>query len=176
MYVQLYTSLYQEIMVVDEKFLHEVKGKFILDIFYAASLHRLSIIKPQEEGVWRVHTWPNLAITGIPTVSGWWKWLQYKIRPRGTNSVNFRKIVCLRNELEKIPVIPVMTSWITWPLTYNHQYWNQPTYWAWAHLVKIWWWYGKKCDQNPPNNGFQTSGHMDKQTRQTHILGDLIAE
>ena len=63
--IQLHSCFLYQIMVVDEKFLHEVEDKFILDNFLAASLHRLSIIKPQEEGVWRVHTWPFLAVIGL---------------------------------------------------------------------------------------------------------------
>ena len=51
MYFQLNTAIFHEIVVVDEKFFHQVKGQCIADIFYAACLEHLWTLKAQNEGV-----------------------------------------------------------------------------------------------------------------------------
>ena len=67
MYFQLYTSILHEIMVLDEKFFHEMKGQCILEIFYAACLEQLWTIKRQNEVVGKATYLVNFPIFWLYT-------------------------------------------------------------------------------------------------------------
>ena len=114
MYFQLHTSILQEITVLDEKFFHEVKGQCILEIFYAACLEQLWIIKPQNEGVKNAAYMVNFvsfsaARSELKIGTSWklvWRWRTMIY----TNCANFKKIDCLISELKELLFFVVMTS------------------------------------------------------------------